>query len=127
MTKKKQNQKNTAVTKTAAQEKKRKKEEALQQKKQLQTKRQRYYGLAVVVVVLALIISFASSSVYGQPLYAWLQIVCYGFMGICGLLTILASRCEETDKKRLRMQAIGLVFLMIAAGMIVAQLVTVLK
>lgn len=122
MTKIKQKQKKGAAEGNAAQQKRLKKEEQMQQKKQLQAKRQRYYGVAIVVILLALVISFASGPLYGQPLYHWLQIACYGFMAVCGFVTMLASRYEETDKKRLRMQSIGMIFMAIALGMVLLQL-----
>lgn len=110
-------QKKSKIERSLTQQKKLKKQEQIQQFKQLQTKRQRYYGFAIAVILLALVISFVSSTVYGQPVYDWLQIACYGLMAVCGIVTILATRCEQLDKKRKRMLVIGVIFVLIAVAM----------
>lgn len=98
-----------------------------QKKKELKAKRQKYYGVAMVLALVAVIISFASGSTYGQPLYRWLQVLCYGLMGCCGGLIMGAGRYEETEKRQNRMHSMGMVFLMIALGMGLAELVMILR
>lgn len=72
------------AAKTAAQLKKEKKAEAERIKKENLTKRKRCYAASVVVAFLAVALSFWSGSFYGQPIYAWLQVLCYVLMGSCG-------------------------------------------
>lgn len=98
-----------------------------QRKKELKAKRQRYYGAAMVLALVAVIISFASGSTYGQSLYRWLQVLCYGLMGCCGVLIMGAGRYEETEKRQTRMHSMGMVFLMIALGMGLAEVVMILR
>ncbi len=107
--------------------KKERKAAAEQQKKELKAKRQKFYGAAMVLALVAVIISFASGSAYGQELYRWLQVGCYGLMGCCGVLIMGAARYEETEKRQSRMNSMGMVFLMVALGMGVAELVMMLR
>ena len=81
----------------------------------------------MVLALVAVIISFASGSAYGQELYRWLQVGCYGLMGCCGVLIMGAARYEETEKRQSRMNSMGMVFLMVALGMGVAELVMMLR
>lgn len=128
MTKKKQNKARTTVEteKKPAERKPTKKEKkaaAMQRSKELLAKRQKFYALALVFAVLAVIISFASSSTYGQAIYDWIQIGCYGLMGLCGVVILYASRYEETEKKQRSRNTMGMVFIMVAAGIMLAEIV----
>ena len=87
------------AAKTAAQLKKEKKAEAERIKKENQTKRKRCYAASVVVAFLAVALSFWSGSFYGQPIYAWLQVLCYVLMGSCGAIMMVGSRWEELEKR----------------------------
>ena len=113
------------AAKTAAQLKKEKKAEAERIKKENQTKRKRCYAASVVVAFLAVVLSFWSGSFYGQPIYAWLQVLCYVLMGSCGAIMMVGSRWEELEKKKQRMHTTGIVFVMMALGMCLAQLVQI--
>ncbi len=113
------------AAKTAAQLKKEKKAEAERIKKENQTKRKRCYAASVVVAFLAVVLSFWSGSFYGQPIYAWLQVLCYVLMGSCGAIMMVGSRWEELEKKKQRMRTTGIVFIMMALGMCLAQLVQI--
>ncbi len=113
------------AAKTAAQLKKEKKAEAERIKKENQTKRKRCYAASVVVAFLAVVLSFWSGSFYGQPIYAWLQVLCYVLMGSCGAIMMVGSRWEELEKKKQRMRTTGMVFMMVALGMCLAQLVQI--
>ncbi len=113
------------AAKTAAQLKKEKKAEAERIKKENQTKRKRCYAASVVVAFLAVVLSFWSGSFYGQPIYAWLQVLCYVLMGSCGAIMMVGSRWEELEKKKQRMRTTGIVFVMMALGMCLAQLVQI--
>lgn len=107
--------------------KKEQKAAAEQQKKELKSKRQKFYGAAMVLALIAVIISFASSSAYGKEIYRWLQVGCYALMGCCGVLIMQAGRYEETEKRQHRMNSMGMVFLMVALGMGIAELVMMLR
>lgn len=107
--------------------KKERKAAAEQQKKELKSKRQKFYGAAMVLALIAVIISFASGSAYGQEIYRWLQVGCYVLMGCCGVLIMQAGRYEETEKRQNRMNSMGMVFLMVALGMGLAELVMMLR
>ena len=113
------------AAKTAAQLKKEKKAEAERIKKENQIKRKRCYAASVVVAFLAVALSFWSCSFYGQPIYAWLQVLCYVLMGSCGAIMMVGSRWEELEKKKQRMHTTGIVFVMMALGMCLAQLVQI--
>ena len=95
--------------------------------KRIEIKRQKFYGAAMVLALIAVIISFASGSAYGQEIYRWLQVGCYVLMGCCGVLIMQAGRYEETEKRRNRMNSMGMVFLMVAFGMGLAELVMMLR
>ena len=79
----------------------------------------------MVVAFLAVVLSFWSGSFYGQPIYAWLQVLCYVLMGSCGAIMMVGSRWEELEKKKQRMRTTGMVFMMVALGMCLAQLVQI--
>ena len=113
------------AAKTAAQLKKEKKAEAERIKKENLTKRKRCYAASVVVAFLAVVLSFWPGSFYGQPIYAWLQVLCYVLMGSCGAIMMVGSRWEELEKKKQRMHTTGIVFVMMALGMCLAQLVQI--
>lgn len=114
-----------AAAKTAAQLKKEKKAEAERIKKENDKKRKWSYGIAMVIAFAALVLSFWSGSRYGQPIYAWLQVLCYVLMGSCGVIMAVGSRWEELEKKKQRMHTTGMVFMMVALGMSLAQLVQI--
>ena len=103
--------------------KKEKKAAAEQRSRELKAKRQKFYAVALVFAVLAVVISFASSSTYGQAIYSWTQIGCYGLMGLCGVVVLYASRYEETEKKQRSRNTMGMVFIMVALGIILAEIV----
>lgn len=103
--------------------KKEKKAAAEQRSRELKAKRQKFYAVALVFAVLAVVISFASSSTYGQAIYSWIQIGCYGLMGLCGVVVLYASRYEETEKKQRSRNSMGMVFIMVALGIILAEIV----
>ncbi len=130
MTKKKQKKPVSAPLEKPAERKASKKERKAaveQQKKAWKSKRQKFYGAAMVLALIAVIISFASGSAYGQEIYRWLQIGCYVLMGCCGVLIMRAGRYEETEKRQNRMNSMGMVFLMVAFGMGLAELVMMLR
>ncbi len=116
-----------APKKTASQLKKEQKAEAARQEKERHKKRQRYYGFAAVIALIAVVISFASGSTYGQPVYGWLQVLCYVLMGSCGVIMMRASKYEELEKKQSRMHTMGIVFLMVGLGMALSQIVIILR
>ena len=103
--------------------KKEKKAAAEQRSRELKAKRQKFYAVALVFAVLAVVISFASSSTYGQAIYSWIQIGCYGLMGLCGVVVLYASRYEETEKKQRSRNTMGMEFIMVALGIILAEIV----
>ena len=103
--------------------KKEKKAAAEQRSRELKAKRQKFYAVALVFAVLAVVISFASSSTYGQAIYSWIQIGCSGLMGLCGVVVLYASRYEETEKKQRSRNTMGMVFIMVALGIILAEIV----
>ena len=103
--------------------KKEKKAAAEQRSRELKAKRQKFYAVALVFAVLAVVISCASSSTYGQAIYSWIQIGCYGLMGLCGVVVLSASRYEETEKKQRSRNTMGMVFIMVALGIILAEIV----
>lgn len=107
--------------------KKERKAAAEQKRKELKAKRQKFYGVAMVLALVAVIISFASGSMYGQAVYRWLQVGCYGLMAGCGLLIMQAGHYEETEKRQNRMNSMGIVFLMVALGMGLAEIVAMLR
>lgn len=46
-------------------------------------------------------------------------------MGSCGAIMMVGSRWEELEKKKQRMRTTGMVFMMVALGMCLAQLVQI--
>ena len=44
-------------------------------------------------------------------------------MGLCGVVVLYASRYEETEKKQRSRNTMGMVFIMVALGIILAEIV----
>ena len=72
---------------------------------------------------LAVFINFYFNSLYGTELYEWIEIGCFLLMGLAGGLMIMCSRYEETERQIVGKRNMGLIFIAIALGVVMMELV----
>lgn len=106
-------------------EKKEKKALAEARKKEMAQKRFRYTALALVLAGGAVAVNFGFNSYYGTDFYEWIQIGCFLMMGTAGGVMMFGSKYEETEKQQRSKRTTGLVFVVIALGVIMSELVQI--
>lgn len=84
-------------------------------------RRKQFYSIGIGLAAVALLLSLFSGALYGKTIYVWIQILVYAMMAVCGFLTLAASFFEETQKRSGWMQTLGVVFILVALGMIYSQ------
>lgn len=128
MSKKKTNsaeQQDQAV-KTAPKKKMSKKEKkaiAEQHAKEMNQKKMRNYGVGFVLSLISVIISFFFKPEAGTAMWSYTQIGCYALMGVAGLFLKNGAKYELNPKRAKNMDMIGLAFIAICVGMILAEIV----
>lgn len=106
--------------------KKEKKAIAEQRSKELYQKKMRNYGVGFVFSLIAVAVSFLSKAETGTMVWSYTQIGCYVLMGIAGIFLKNGSKYEENAKRAKTMDMIGLAFIAICIGMIVAEIVAMM-
>lgn len=106
--------------------KKEKKAIAEQRSKELYQKKMRNYGVGFVFSLIAVAVSFLSKAETGTTLWSYTQIGCYILMGIAGIFLKNGSKYEENAKRAKTMDMIGLAFIAICIGMIIAEIVAMM-
>lgn len=107
-------------------EKKEKKAMAEARKKEMAQKRFRYTAAALALAGGAVALNFGLNSHYGTTFYEWVQIGCFVMMGMAGGIMMMGARYEETEKQQRSKRTTGLVFIVIALGVIMSELVQLL-
>ncbi len=107
-------------------EKKEKKAQEEARKKEMAKKRFRYTALALALAGGAVAVNFGFNSHYGTVFYEWIQIGCFLMMGMAGGIMMLGAKYEETEKQQRSKRTTGLVFVVIALGVIMSELVQLL-
>lgn len=126
MSKKKANtdaQQETAVKQTPNKKlsKKEKKAIAEQRSKELHQKKMRNYGIGFVFSLIAVAISFLFKPEAGTALWSYTQMGCYALMGVAGLFLKNGAKYEQNPKRAKNMDMIGLIFIVMCLGMIMAE------
>lgn len=106
--------------------KKEKKAIAEQRSKELNQKKMRFYGVGFVFSLVAVAISFLSNAEAGTTMWSYTQIGCYGLMGVAGFFLKYGAKYEENTKRQKTMDMIGLIFIVLCFGMIMAEAVALL-
>ena len=87
-------------------------------------KKRKWYTIgALGTAGLAVFINFYFNSLYGTELYEWIEIGCFLLMGLAGGLMIMCSRYEETERQIVGKRNMGLIFIAIALGVVMMELV----
>ena len=103
--------------------KKEKKAIAEQRSKELNQKKTRSYGIGFVFSLIAVAISFLYKPEVGTALWSYTQMGCYALMGVAGFFLKNGAKYEENVKRAKTMDMIGLVFIVVCFGMIMAEAV----
>ena len=103
--------------------KKEKKALAEQRSKEMNQKKTRNYGIGFVLSLIAVAISFLYKPEAGTDLWSYTQMGCYVIMGAAGLFLKNGAKYEENVKRAKNMDMIGLVFVVVCIGMIMAEAV----
>jgi len=103
--------------------KKEKKALAEQRSKEMNQKKTRNYGIGFVLSLIAVAISFLYKPETGTDLWSYTQMGCYAIMGAAGLFLKNGAKYEENAKRAKNMDMIGLVFVVVCLGMIMAEAV----
>ena len=103
--------------------KKEKKALAEQRSKEMNQKKTRNYGIGFVLSLIAVAISFLYKPETGTDLWSYTQMGCYAIMGAAGLFLKNGAKYEENVKRAKNMDMIGLVFVVVCIGMIMAEAV----
>lgn len=116
----------TAAEKAVPKKKMSKKEKraiAEQHAKEMNQKKTRSYGIGFALSLIAVAISFLFKPEVGTALWSYTQIGCYTLMGCAGLCLKNGAKYELNPKRVKTMDMIGLAFIAICAGMIMAELI----
>ena len=103
--------------------KKEKKALAEQRSKEMNQKKTRNYGIGFVLSLIAVAISFLYKPETGTDLWSYTQMGCYAIMAVAGLFLKNGAKYEENVKRAKNMDMIGLVFVVVCIGMIMAEAV----
>jgi len=101
--------------------KKEKRAIAEQRSKELNQKKTRCYGMGFVFSLISVAISFLYKPEVGTALWSYTQIGCYALMGVAGFFLKHGAKYEENPKRAKTMDMIGLVFIVVCFGMIMAE------
>lgn len=118
-------QQETAVKKTSNKKlsKKEKRAIAEQRSKELNQKKTRNYGIGFVFSLIAVAISFLFKQEVGTAMWSYTQMGCYVLMGIAGFFLKNGAKYEENAKRAKNMDMIGLIFIVLCFGMVMAEAV----
>ncbi len=89
-------------------------------------KRKPFYSGALVIAALAVFISFWSNQYIGQANYTLIQVGCFALMGVSGGCFVLGSRFEVEEKQQKSKRNLGVMFIAIAAVVMVIEVVKML-
>ena len=103
--------------------KKEKRAIAEQRTKELNQKKTRNYGIGFVFSLVAVAISFLYKPEVGTALWSYTQMGCYAIMGVAGFFLKNGAKYEENVKRAKTMDMIGLIFIVMCLGMIMAEAV----
>ncbi len=103
--------------------KKEKRAIAEQHAKEMNQKKTRNYGVGFVLSLIAVVISFFFKPEAGTALWSYTQIGCYALMGLAGVFLKNGAKYELNTKRAKNMDMIGLAFIAICVGMILAEIV----
>lgn len=106
--------------------KKEKKALAEQKSKELNQKKMRNYGIGFVLALIAVIVSFTVKPETGTAQWSYVQMSCYALMAVAGIFLKNGAKYEENPKRVKNMDMIGLIFIVICLGMIMAEVVALL-
>ena len=107
-------------------EKKEKKAQEATRRKEMAQKRFRYTVAALVLAGAAVAVNFGFNSHYGTTFYEWIQVGCFLMMGMAGGIMMLGAKYEESEKQQRSKRTTGLVFVVIALGVIMTELIQIL-
>ena len=103
--------------------KKEKRAIAEQRTKELNQKKTRNYGIGFVLSLVAVAISFLYKPEVGTAMWSYTQMGCYAIMGVAGFFLKNGAKYEENAKRAKTMDMIGLIFIVMCLGMIMAEAV----
>ena len=103
--------------------KKEKRAIAEQRTKELNQHKTRNYGVGFAFSLVAVAISFLYKPEAGTALWSYTQIGCYSLMAVAGFFLKNGAKYEENVKRAKTMDMIGLVFIVMCLGMIMAEVV----
>ena len=103
--------------------KKEKRAIAEQRTKELNQKKTRNYGIGFAFSLVAVAISFLYKPEVGTALWSYTQMGCYAIMGVAGFFLKNGAKYEENVKRAKTMDMIGLIFIVMCLGMIMAEAV----
>ena len=103
--------------------KKEKRAIAEQRTKELNQKKTRNYGIGFVFSLVAVAISFLYKPEVGTAMWSYTQMGCYAIMGVAGFFLKNGAKYEENAKRAKTMDMIGLIFIVMCLGMIMAEAV----
>ncbi|MBQ2431610.1 MAG: hypothetical protein II268_00150 [Peptococcaceae bacterium] len=103
--------------------KKEKRAIAEQRTKELNQKKTRNYGIGFVFSLVAVAISFLYKPEVGTAMWSYTQMGCYAIMGVAGFFLKNGAKYEENVKRAKTMDMIGLIFIVMCLGMIMAEAV----
>ena len=106
--------------------KKEKKAIAEQHAKEMNSKKTRNYGIGFLISAVAVAISFLYKPEVGTAMWSYTQIGCYALMGCAGVFLKNGAKYEMNLKRAKTMDMIGLAFIAICVGMILAEVVALL-
>ena len=89
-------------------------------------KRLQYTAAALAMAGGAVFINFFFNDMYGTTTYEWIQIGCFVMMGLAGAIMMAGAKFEESEKQKLTKRNTGLVFIVIALGVTMMELVQML-
>ena len=97
-----------------------------EQNAKLAKKRKGYYFTAAGITGVAVLINFWCNQYYGQPIYDMMQLLCFGMLAVSGLLFVVGSRYEVDPKQQRSKHSMGLVFIIVAAGVFLMEAIQML-
>ncbi|MBQ1220663.1 MAG: hypothetical protein IIX83_04670 [Peptococcaceae bacterium] len=103
--------------------KKEKRAIAEQRSKELNQKKTRNYGIGFAFSLVAVAISFLYKPEVGTAMWSYTQMGCYAIMGVAGFFLKNGAKYEENVKRAKTMDMIGLIFIVMCLGMIMAEAV----
>ena len=106
--------------------KKEKRAVAEQHAKEMNSKKMNNYGMGFIISLVAVVISFLSKAEVGTEVWSYTQIGCYMLMGVAGSFLRNGAKYESTPKRAKTMGMIGLTFMAVCVGMVLAEFVALL-